>query len=267
MSLVTTTWRGKTAILTLNRADKRNAMNRDLWQAMGDAARHVVGESPRAVVVTGDGGHFSAGMDLSMANPLLQTLAGAISSGDRESVGEMIDWLNAQVSAFTLIPCPVIAAVEGVCVGSGLELALACDLRVGAVESRYALPETKVGLCPDVGGARRLHALVGPARTLDLITTSRTIDQPTAHAWGILDRVCDAGDALESALALAESTRVSGPGALAATLAYVRNLGPANSDAIRAAERKAGIAAVMTGEALEGAAAFAQRRAPSWVTD
>ena len=122
-----------------------------------------------------------------------------------------------------------------------------------------------MGLCPDVGGARRLHALIGPARTIDLIATSRTIDQPTAMAWGLLDRVCDAGDALQSALALAEQTRVSGPGALAATLAYVRSIGAANSEQTRAAERRAGMAAVMTGEALEGAAAFAQRRAPSWV--
>jgi enoyl-CoA hydratase/carnithine racemase len=253
--------------LTLNRANKRNAMHRDLWEAMGNAARGVAGESPRAVVVTGDGGHFSAGMDLSMGNPLLGTLALAMQTRDEHSVGETIDWLNAQVGAFTELPCPVIAAIEGVCVGSGLELALACDLRVGAHGSVYALPETKVGLCPDVGGARRLHALIGPARTLDLITTSRTIDQATAHTWGILDRICDAGDALKSALALAEQTRVSGPGALAATLTYVRGLGHANSTRTRAAERAAGIAAVMTGEALEGAAAFAQRRAPSWLTD
>ncbi len=265
MSLITTTWHGKTAVLTLNRAQKRNAMHRDLWQAMGDAARAVAGASPRAVVVTGDGDHFSAGMDLSMGNPLLATLAQSIQTRDEESVGEMIDWLNAQVGAYTELPCPVIAAVEGVCVGSGLELALACDLRVGAIGSLYALPETRVGLCPDVGGARRLHALIGPARTLDLITTSRTIDQPTAHAWGILDRVCGTGEALKTALALAEQTRVSGPGALAATLAYVRSLGHANNAETRAAERSAGIAAVMTGEALEGAAAFAQRRAPKWV--
>ena len=238
MSLVTTTWHGKTAIVTLNRAAKRNAMDRAVWQAMGDTARALAKASPRAVVVTGDGAHFSAGMDLSMGNPLLQTLAQAVSTKDRASVGEMIDWLNAQVEAYTQLPCPVIAAIEGVCVGSGLELALACDLRVGAEGSRYALPETKVGLCPDVGGARRLHALIGPARTIDLIATSRTIDQPTAMAWGLLDRVCDAGDALQSALALAEQTRVSGPGALAATLAYVRSIGAANSEQTRAAERR-----------------------------
>lgn len=267
MSLVTTTWRGKTAIVTLNRPQKRNAMDRDLWQAMGDAARALATESPRAVVVTGEGDHFSAGMDLSMGNPLLQSLAQAVATKDEGTVAELIDWLNAQIEAYTLLPCPVIAAVEGVCVGSGLELALACDLRVGAAGSMYALPETKVGLCPDVGGARRLHALIGPARCIDLIATSRTIDASTASAWGLLDRVCDKGEALERAVALAEQTRVSGPGALAATLTYVRGIGPANNEQTRDTERAAGIQAVMTGEALEGAAAFAQRRAPAWVTD
>ena len=206
MSLVTTHWEGRTAILTLNRPEKRNAMHRDLWAAMGDAATAVASESPRAVVVTGSGGHFSAGMDLSFNNPLLVSLAQAIQSKDTGAVNELIDWLNAQIDAFTKLPCPVIAAVEGVCVGSGLELALACALRVATTKAVFALPETRVGLCPDVGGARRLHALIGPARTLDLIATSRTIACDEAEKWGMVDRVCEPGSALEAALTLAKQT-------------------------------------------------------------
>lgn len=267
MALVETTWQGRTAVLTLNRPSKRNALHRDLFHALRDAVLLVGAESPRAVVLTGSGDHFSAGLDLSPANPLLGVLLQALQAGDRDAFAGLIAELNGCLDPLASLPCPTIAAIEGHCVGAGLEVALACDLRVLSSTARLALPETRVGLVPDVGGTRRLTALVGRSRAIDLIATCRAIDADEALTWGLANRTTPAGGALAGALELASSTRVSAPGALEAALELARGLkGLADEDA-RALETRCGVKALVGGEAVEGATAFAERRPPRWTQD
>lgn len=265
--LVDVTWHGKTAVVTLNRPEKRNAMHAAMWKAIGAAGTAVRNASPRAVVLTGAGGHFSAGMDLSPDNALMMRLMQMLQSGDDGPLHAVITELNGHIAPFTDMPCPVIAAVEGACVGAGLELALAADLRVAGESAVFALPETQVGLAPDVGGARRLHAIIGRSRTLDMVSTCRKIDAIEALAWGLIDRRVPDGAVLDHALALASDTRVAAPIALRATLAYVRGLDNLDAENVRSAELTAGVTALRGGEAMEGAMAFMQRRPPNWVAD
>src|SRR3546814_14633083 len=109
------------------------------------------------------------------------------------------------IEALDQVAKPIIAAIHGACMGGGMELALACDLRIAAENARFALPETKLGLLPGGGGTQRLPRPIGLARALDMLISGKTIDAALALAWGIVTRVWgSAQEALDQARALAE---------------------------------------------------------------
>src|SRR3546814_5450027 len=109
------------------------------------------------------------------------------------------------IEALDQVAKPIIAAIHGACMGGGMELALACDLRIAAENARFALPETKLGLLPGGGGTQRLPRLIGLARALDMLISGKTIDAALALEWGIVTRVAgSAQEALDQAIALAE---------------------------------------------------------------
>ena len=252
------------AVVTLNRPDKRNAMHEPMWEALRDTLRAVAESPPHAVVLVGQGAHFSAGMDLSPENPLLQKLLPAVQGKDTDAVEAIIVHLKDCVGAATDIPVPVIAAVEGVCIGGGLEVALACDLVVASATARFALPETKWGMVPDVGGTTRLARRIGRARAADLILSGREIDAATAEAWGLVNRLCDAGQAEATALGLAADIAACAPTATREALTVLRALGDHTDTESFRAETTHGARAVTSGELIEGAMAFMQKRPPRW---
>lgn len=181
MSTVTTEDRGPVRHVVLNRPEKRNAMSQELLKELGAALRAAADSaSVQCVVLRGEGPVFSAGVDLGE----LMAFAGepAMLRPFRNVFLECANLCEA-------MPKPVVCQVHGACLGGALEVALGCDLRVAAAGSRFALPEVKFGIIPDVGGSSRLPAVVGLGRAKELIMTARTIDAAEAERIGLVNRV------------------------------------------------------------------------------
>jgi enoyl-CoA hydratase len=169
-----------------------NALSRAvLGELASTAAALRADESVKAVVVTGEGKAFAAGADIS-------------EFGDRERAGEIGAAFRAAFDAVAAIPRPVIAAVHGVALGGGMELALACDLRLAADSARLGQPEILLGIIPGAGGTQRLPRLVGPARAKELIWSGRQVKADEALAIGLVDRVVPADDLPDAARAWAD---------------------------------------------------------------
>ena len=253
--------RGTLAVLTIRREARRNALHGPLWTALGAAAQGLAADPPRALILTGAGGHFSAGMDLKPDNPLIERLLPAITERDQDVLRALIVELKGIVAAFTELPCPVIAAIEGACAGGGLELALAADLRVAAKDAFFSLPESRVGMMPDVGGTVRLARLVGRPRAAELILTNGKIDAATAHGWGLVNRLAEPGAALQIAEAMAKELSSASPAATREVLGLLRA-----PQLDLAAETEAGVRVLTAGDVVEGVTSFLEKRPPAWST-
>ena len=157
-----------------------------------------------------------------------------------------------------------VAAVEGVALGGGLELAMACTMRVSGADAAFGLPEVKLGLIPGAGGTQRLPRLVGRGRAIDIMATARQVKAPEAHAIGLVDRLVDAGGARDAALELATQLAASSRPALGAVVrtvdaAFDRTL----DDGLRYEAEQVN-ALFSRGEAAEGLAAFLEKRPPKF---
>lgn len=188
---------GDILIVTLNRPRKGNAINGDLMAALGDLAGELHrsgGEpgAPRAVVLTGSGtSAFSAGADINNLVGLTKRTA-----TEQMRTGQIFfDMLEDA-------PQVVIAAINGVALGGGLELAMACDIRIASPGARLGQPEITLGNLPGWGGTQRLPRLVGEGRALELILTGDPIDADEAYRLGLVNRISD--DPLATAISLAE---------------------------------------------------------------
>ena len=173
--------RGPVRHVVLNRPEKRNAFHDELVLATGAALRAAADDpGVRCVVVRGNGPMFSSGMDLGA----LAALA--------EAPERLRTFRRACLEAWNLaeeMPKPVICAIQGACLGGALELALACDLRVLAADAIVGMPETRIGLIPDVGGSSRLPQVVGLGRAKELIMTGKLIGAEEAERIGLANRV------------------------------------------------------------------------------
>jgi enoyl-CoA hydratase/carnithine racemase len=169
--------------VVLNRPEKRNAFDDELVLAVGTALRAAADDpSVRCVVLRGAGPVFSAGMDVA-------ALAGAAAEPQR-----LRTFRRACIEAWNLaeeMTKPVVAQIHGACLGGALELALACDLRVLSADAVVGLPETRLGLVPDVGGSSRLPQVVGVGRAKELIMTGRVIGAADAERYGLANRVAE----------------------------------------------------------------------------
>ena len=190
--------RERVAILTLNRPDRLNALNRELQDAINRACQELRNDdSVWAVVVTGAGRGFCAGADLRGARP-------ADEQPSRQERLDVYGWVGRlAMSLYRTLDKPVIAAVNGVAVGAGMSLALACDMRVGSENTRFKVVFIERSLSPDSGLSFFLPRIVGFSRACDLIFTSRYVDADEAYRIGLLDRLVPANRLLDEALQLA----------------------------------------------------------------
>lgn len=172
--------RGAAAIITIDRQDRMNALSREALVALARAARDAIADAGvRVLVVTGAGDKaFSAGADL-------KERQGMTEDDVREQLGRYRD----EIGVVDRSPKPVVAAINGVALGGGLELALACDLRVAAASAVLGLPETTLGIIPGAGGTQRLPRIIGEARAKEMILLGRRLTAAEALAWGLLNRV------------------------------------------------------------------------------
>lgn len=244
---------GAVATVTIARPEVRNAIDMEVFAALGEAGRRA-GADPgvRAVLVTGEGG-FSSGIDTSV-----------FSSGGGDPRAIDIAKLQDSFTVFERIPKPVVAAVGGWALGAGFQLALACDLIVAAEDARFSLMEVQWGILPDLGGIHRLARIAGTAVTRDLALTARRIDGREAAAAGIVARVVPATELDAAARALAEELAAGPPLALAAIKRLV-NMAfdvPVRDGLEREAAMQRRV--LMSRDFLEAVSARMQRRPPAF---
>lgn len=194
--------------IILNRPEKRNAINLQLYEQLGEAIQEATEVSGvRMTILRGKGLTFSAGIDLAALLELSQKYG----PGWQQRMRSITHDFQAVLTKLERLEMPTIALIHGHCLGLALEIALACDIRIAAEGTKIGLPETRLGLVPDVGGITRLTRLVGPARAKELIFTGRQIDAAIAERWGIVNYVV-APDAIEDkATSLAEEIKASAP--------------------------------------------------------
>ncbi len=241
--------RGLVGVATIDRPEKRNALSADLCRQM----HTVLEENPglRAVVVTGAGDKaFCAGADL-----VVRTEDSSGGSGDSFNPP-----FEAMLDALVAYPAPVIAAVNGHAIGAGMQLAVACDLRVAAPNATFGIPAAKLGVFLSPENVARLAALVGLGPARDLLLTARSLDVDEAQAVGLVQRRAD--DALAAALELAEEVVTLAPmtvqGSKHALNLVAGDLEPATRAAMRALQEQA----FRSDDLREGLAAFAEKRTP-----
>lgn len=248
---------GPIAVLTLNRPDRRNALSRALVADLGDRLDAMAAEPIlRAVVLTGHGPTFCAGMDLKEstdASPSVEAEKRAID--DTRGIADLIGRIHS-------FPRPTIAAAQGDALAGGAGLALACDFVLMAEGAALGFPEVKRGLV----AAIVLHDLVrhvGDRRARDLLLTGRSIPAAEAERWGLINHALPGGASCrDEALALARSLLASAP---IATTTTKRLLDEASSLPSNLRGAAAVSAAVRVGdEAREGMTAFLQKRRPAW---
>jgi enoyl-CoA hydratase len=192
----------KVATIKLNRPEIRNAVNVELIEGLRGAAEQVLSEPEiRAVIITGAGGRaFCAGLDLKAAMSGEDILATRAARSEFEALQ-----MGGQIYAkFGTLPVPVIAAVNGYCLGVGMELALACDIRLASETAVFSLPEVHMGTIPDFGGTQRLTKIVGAGKAKELIFTGRRIDAAEALRIGLVEHVYPLDKLMEEAGKLAQ---------------------------------------------------------------
>jgi enoyl-CoA hydratase/carnithine racemase len=190
MSTVVTEDRGAVRHVVLNRPEKRNALNDELILGLREALEAAAADAAvRCVVLRGEGAMFSSGMDFAGLGALAAD-PGSIRTFRRP----ILDTWNLLEEMLK----PTIAQIHGACIGGAMELVLACDLRVMAADAIIGMPETRVGLIPDVGGSSRLPAVVGLGRAKELVMASKLIDGTEAERIGLVNRVAPA-DGLDAA--------------------------------------------------------------------
>jgi len=193
---------GPCAILRLTRPEKRNALTTETLVAIAEAAeRFDVGSEARVLILTGEGSAFSAGADLAQA---LELRTGP----------ETLKWNRAWQRAARALersPLPAIAAIGGACMTGGLELALACDLRLAGEDAGFAITSAAIGSVAGGGGTQRLPRLIGPGRAKDLLFSARVVDAAEALELGLVERVVPAGEHLAGAKAWAAEIAAQAP--------------------------------------------------------
>jgi len=177
------------AHVQLNRPDKANAMNLAMWHEIREAFTWI-DETPdsRVAILSGAGKHFTAGIDLSLLSGIHADIADTCNGRQREKLRRMI--LDLQDTLTSLERCrkPVLAAIHGACVGGGIDLICACDMRYCTADAKFSVREVDVGMTADVGTLQRLPRLIGEGMARELAYTARSFDGSEAHAIGLVNR-------------------------------------------------------------------------------
>ena len=239
------------AIVRVDRPEKLNALNSALIAQL-DRAFHALAEDAavRAIVLTGAGEKaFVAGADIGELAQM-DPIGGVRTSRQGQDAFRFLERMRK----------PVIAAVNGFALGGGLELALACHLRLASENAKFGLPEVKLGIIPGYGGTARLPRLVGKGRALEMILSGEMIDAREAYRIGLVNRVFPAAELLDGARALAAKIAGNGPVALALALEAVdHGMATTTEDAQLFESNLFGLLA-STADMREGMAAFLEKR-------
>ena len=247
---VLTERRDRVLVITINRPEARNAINRATAEGIATALDELEGTDELSVaILTGSGGNFCAGQDLKAL------LTGEVGADPERGFGGIVQRLPEK---------PIVAAVEGYALAGGCEIAIACDLIVAAEGSRFGVPEVKRSLVAAAGALRRLPRRLPHGLAMELVLTGEPIDAARALELGLVNRVVPDGEAIAAATELAERIAANAPLALRASKQILEAQYDWTEEQFW--ERQGEIAGPVfaSEDAREGATAFAEKREPQW---
>lgn len=237
-------------IITLNRPQAKNAANKALAEGVAAAIDELErDEALRVAILTGADGTFCSGMDLKAF------VTGELPQVEGRGFAGLTEYRASK---------PIIAAVEGYALAGGFELAISCDLIVAADSSKFGIPEVKRGLAAAAGGLVKLPKQIPSRVAMELALTGEFISAARAYELGLINRVCDSGDALSVAQEMASKIAANGPLAVAASLQTVASAQDWSSAEMYEKQAALIMPVLRSEDAIEGATAFAEKRAPNW---
>jgi enoyl-CoA hydratase len=258
MEFISTEQDGAVAVVTIDHPPV-NALSASLLEELeGELNRLDADPDSRAVMLRGAGEKaFVAGADISEFPSLRESGAGAGEGGSARGIQK----LGARMDA---ADTPFVAAIHGWCLGGGLELAMACDIRVAAEDARLGQPEIKLGLIPGGGGTQRLPRLVGVGRALLLNIGGEPIDAQTAYEWGLVEKVVPRDQLLDAALEIARTFAARSPHAVAVLRELARTTRDLSLEEGLRREADAFRRCLASEDGREGVAAFLEKREPQF---
>ncbi len=203
---------GAVATVTMSRADKANGMTPDFWTDLPRITRQL-GEmgNIRAMIIAGEGKHYTGGMDLSSFNAIADLMKGEPGRAAYALRKEILRLQDA-FNALEEVPFPVIAAIQGACIGAGVDMTAACDIRLASEDAFFAIEEIHIGMTADVGTLQRLPKLIAPGIVRELAYTGRRFSAVEARQWGFLNSLHpDQAETLKAAQDLATQIAKKSP--------------------------------------------------------
>ena len=246
------------ATITLNRPEAMNALAGDMREViLGHLETCAAVPDVRCIVITGAGRAFCAGGDIA-------AMAAKQDIGDISEMGGTLVTVEAVVTLLRGIPKPVIAAVNGAAAGGGMNMALACDIRLGCEKTLFSESFVKIGLIPDWAGFGSLTELVGAAKAMELMMTGERIRAEEAHRLGLLNQLYPMDTFRDDVQAFAKTLASGPPQALAAIKRGVYAAANASLAEVLAFERKNQLVLILSDDSREGMRAFLEKRAPKF---
>lgn len=248
-------WQGDVVIFTLRSPRRLNALTKSMAYGLSDCIDEMPGKGVRAIIITGEGRAFCAGTDLKEAAEMGSVAATA-----------KANFLRDLFFRIQNLPLTSIAAVNGVALGGGMELALACTLRIAAPDAGFGLPEVKLAVIPAYGGTQMLPALVGKSHATDMMLTGRTLEISEAFSIGLVNRIASAdASLLDQAIAYGREITVNSQLAINNIRKCIDKAGP---DVTRAGlDFEEAVCKEQSGshDSGEGVKAFLEKRAPNYL--
>ncbi|MBS1589431.1 MAG: enoyl-CoA hydratase/isomerase family protein [Bacteroidetes bacterium] len=245
-----------TFIITINRPDKLNALNKDVIEELGQAINEVYNnEAIKTVILTGAGEKgFVAGADISEFTALDAAGGAALAKKGQDHVFDKIE--NC--------PKPVIAAVNGFALGGGCELAMSCHFRVAAENAKFGQPEVNLGLIPGYGGTQRLTQLIGKGKAMELMMTADMIGAEEAKSLGLVNHVFPLQDLMAETKKIAQKIQTKAPIAISQIIASINEAAKGETNGFANEIKRFGLC-FSTSDMKEGTTAFLEKRKASFV--
>lgn len=245
---------GEIATVTLRNPGKLNALDVAMWQALNDTFLDLSQDtSLRCIILCGDDGNFAAGADIGEFSQVRSTLAQGMLYHN-QTIAKALEAISRCLH-------PTIAAIEGVCIGGGLEIACACDLRIAAATARFGIPINRLGFPLAPGELQGLLQLIGPANTLEILLEGRVFGAPEARQKGLLNRITD--NVMAEAWQTAQRIASGAPLAARVNKQMTRRLAPAPAP-LTEQELLAAFSFLESTDYREGVASFLQKRKPDF---
>jgi enoyl-CoA hydratase len=246
---------GRIAVVRIDAGDERNLMSRQVMADLTAAARGFEDDATTsAIVLTGTSRVFTLGYDLSGDSPDLPLSERRM----LQALGPRMCRAWADLEPLTL------CAVEGWCVGGGVALSVALDLRIAAQDARFYVPEIERGMNMSWQSVPRMVALIGPARTKRVIILAQRIEAPTAHGWGLVDELAGSGGAFDAAMQLAQTVAAMPPVQVRMAKEGINAASAALHHSVSALDRDQFLLAAQSSDFREGVASFLERRSPHY---